>query len=160
MFFSKRLLNKRIVVFKNTASATNKLQLLQTVVDKYKALSDTPVVLFYKKLDLLYPNAKFILTVREMSDWLTSCKRHFQPKFTGGLFDQLNYEIYGTTTFDEAKFIETYNSHIADVREYFNGRDDLLEINICAGEGYESLCEFLGIDTPDTAFPQLNSNKT
>ena len=44
---------------------------------------------------------------------------------------------------------------------YFRDRpDDLLTINVCAGEGWEVLCPFLGFDTiPVEAFPWVNKRR-
>jgi hypothetical protein len=40
------------------------------------------------------------------------------------------------------------------VKEYFRDRpDDLLVMNICAGEGWEKLCPFLGLAIPKVKFP-------
>jgi hypothetical protein len=44
-----------------------------------------------------------------------------------------------------------------EVPRYFHGRDeDLLKINICAGEGWHRLAPFVGSEIPDCAFPYLN----
>jgi hypothetical protein len=43
------------------------------------------------------------------------------------------------------------------VHDYFRERpDDLLVLNICAGEGWERLCPFLGQDVPGIPFPWAN----
>ena len=46
----------------------------------------------------------------------------------------------------------------AEVRRYFSNRpDDLLELNIAGGQGWEALCPFLGLAAPDQPFPRLNA---
>ena len=43
------------------------------------------------------------------------------------------------------------------IKEYFRDRtDNLLVMNICAGEGWETLCPFLNKHTPNVQFPKLN----
>jgi hypothetical protein len=47
---------------------------------------------------------------------------------------------------------------VRDVNEYFSGReDDILYLDICGGEGWESLCKFLGKEVPDIPFPSKNN---
>lgn len=44
------------------------------------------------------------------------------------------------------------------MRDYFAGRpEDLLIMDICAGDGWEKLCPFLGFEIPETPFPHLNT---
>lgn len=158
--FSKRFLNKRIVMFKNTYSRKNNLKLIKRKVDEFGALSDTPTVRFYKELDELYPNSKFILTVRDSESWLASCKRHFQKRYTGGKFDQINFDIYGTNIFNREMFLTAYEKHLNEVLDYFKYRkEDLLVLNIVNGEGYDKICSFLGVCVPEGKFPNANSNK-
>lgn len=152
--FSKKLFRSRRVIFRNTYSKRNTLRLLPGLIDQYDAFADTPIARFYKDLDKLYPGSKFVLTVREMEPWLDSSRRHFQMKFTGGRFDQLSYDLYGTNVFEKNLFFNAYERHIRDVKGYFEGREsDLLVLNICAGEGFEKLCPFLNLSEPDQPFP-------
>jgi hypothetical protein len=59
--------------------------------------------------------------------------------------------------FERDKFVAAYARHHADVRRYFRGRpDDLLEMNILEGDGWEKLCPFLGIPVSSEPFPHLN----
>jgi hypothetical protein len=47
--------------------------------------------------------------------------------------------------------------HAARVAEYFSGRpDDLLVLDITAGDGWPPLCRFLGRPVPDAPFPATN----
>lgn len=44
------------------------------------------------------------------------------------------------------------------LREFFEGRpDDLLIMDLTAGDGWPELCEFLGYATPDKPFPRANT---
>ena len=54
-----------------------------------------------------------------------------------GPFMRLVEEVtYGTAYFDAALFSQAYDAHMAEVSGCFRGRDqDLLTLNICAGEG-------------------------
>lgn len=151
---SKKFVKARKRVFTETYSKNNVLKLDCRIVDQFDALTDISVTRFFKELDRLYPKSKFVLTIREMDSWLDSCQRHFKKRFTGGKYDQLNYDIYGVTYFRRTNFIEAYNRHMDDVTKFFCGReDDFFLLNVCAGEGFEQLCPFLGLDIPKYSFP-------
>jgi len=47
---------------------------------QFDVLSDTPVIPFMEKLDALYPDARFIITVRDMKSWLESCQSHWKRR--------------------------------------------------------------------------------
>ena len=143
-------------------------------INDFDALTDTPIARFYKQLDVEYPGSKFILTIREMDSWLESCKKHFWPKRAEVLasylqesgisgigiegMKQLYLDMYSTTEFDTGKFTEGYHRHFNDVMSYFSNRQqDLLILDICAGEGWEQLCSFLDKPLPDQPFPKLNA---
>jgi len=130
------------------------------VVDAHDALTDTPVPSFYRELDQKYPGSKFILTVRESTGWLKSCKKQFTEPHAASQNDahkQLFTDLYDTIVFDENKFCAGYDRFIGSVMEYFKERpNDLLVIDVTAGEGWEKLCPFLDEPTPDILFPKAN----
>ncbi len=129
-------------------------------IERYDAFTDTPIPSFYRELDERYPGSRFILTVREEGPWLASCRKQFTPRHaekhneaTRRLFE----DIYGTDVFDESRFREGYRRFVAGVLDYFKDRpDDLLVIDVTAGEGWEKLCAFLGKPVPDLPFPRAN----
>jgi 3'-phosphoadenosine 5'-phosphosulfate (PAPS) 3'-phosphatase len=130
------------------------------LLDAYDAFTDTPIPSLYKALDARYPGSKFILTIRDMDGWLKSCKKQFTEKHAANLnaaHHQLFMELYGCTTFDEARFREGYERFTRDVLEHFGDRpDDLLVLNVTAGEGWEKLCPFLDRPEPGVPFPKAN----
>lgn len=130
------------------------------LLDTHDALTDTPIPSFYRELDARYPDAKFILTVRDAEGWLKSCKKQFTQKLADKQNDahnQLFMDIYGCTMFDEQKFRAAYDRFINGVQDYFNGRPGkLLIMNVVAGDGWETLCPFLNKSIPDIPFPKAN----
>jgi hypothetical protein len=69
----------------------------------------------------------------------------------------LHAALFGDGMFDRATYAAAYERYVADVRHYFCDRaDDLLVLDICAGEGWEKLCPFLGMPVPDVPFSRLN----
>lgn len=139
------------------------------------AYTDIPIPLYYQELDKKFPNSKFILTLRNMEDWLTSCERYhiwpgdYMHNKALGRFRyirsvlHLHHQIFGSVCFDRKTFQRSHERHLQEVRDYFKDRpQDLLEIDIRKGEGWEKLCPFLNKETPREAFPRKNvgQNKT
>jgi hypothetical protein len=65
----------------------------------------------------------------------------------------LRNRVYGSTVATEFMYKKTFVEHnqlvIATIPS-----EKLLVMDICAGEGWEKLCPFLGVPTPDSAFPR------
>ena len=102
----------------------------------YDAFTDTPIPSFYQELDKLYPNAKFVLTVREMDAWLNSCRKQFSQKLAQKRSDaanQLFLDLYGTVVFDEQKFRAAYKAYVDGISCYgwsYCSNEDTLENSI------------------------------
>lgn len=126
----------------------------------YDACTDTPVIPIYKSLDAMYPCSKFILTNRNVDSWMRSASNHFSsPEDPESFVGKVRLMVYGTLVFDHQLFLDRYHSHLSDVHTYFQNRNDLLELDICAGEGWDKLCPFLGVDIPPVDFPWFNRSK-
>lgn len=127
-------------------------------IEELDAAMDTPIARAYKELDRKYPGSRFILTVREESSWLRSCADQFSRKPPSRRVRELRLDLYGTPVFEEEALRRAYRRHRRDVSRYFGGRPrDLLVLDVCAGEGWEALCPFLGRSAPATPFPHLNA---
>ena len=124
----------------------------------YDVLSDTPVIPYMERLDEAYPDARFILTVREIESWLRSCEAHWKRRWKLPKIKRLNRKrVYGAVGFDTDRFRAVYIAHEARVLAHFADRPEkLLLLNVCAGEGYDKLCPFLGVPVIDEPFPHLN----
>lgn len=113
--------------------------------DDYDAATDIPVAPYYPQLDERYPGSKFILTVRDVEDWLRSMDRWLsQNRRPSEFVLRVRIAVYGVVKFHAGRLRYVYERHLRDVREYFKDRpEDLLVMNICAGEGWDKLCPFL-----------------
>jgi hypothetical protein len=129
------------------------------LIDSLDAATDTPVAAWYKELDAAYPGSKFILTLRDVPGWLDSCEALWTACFDqfDGFPASIHRQIYGREDFDREAFAAAYDRHRDDVLAHFRGRDrDLLLMDVCAGEGWERLCPFLGVEVPPCEFPRRN----
>lgn len=141
------------------------------MLEQVQSLTDFPVPLIYKRLDKGYPDSKFILTIRDTESWLTSVENHFRIMSTpkeelGGMSinddirrrgipsDHIHMMAYRQIVFDPDVFREAYERHNLEVIEYFKNRpDDLLIMDMNAGDNWDKLCPFLDAVEPDTPYP-------
>jgi len=100
----------------------------------------------------MYPNAKFILTVRPVDEWFQSMVDYFGESDT-----QMRKWIYGSghPKGNETTYKKVYNSHNRAVKGYFEGSGRLLVMNVTQGDGWDKLCPFLDVDIPSKSFPDI-----
>jgi hypothetical protein len=118
------------------------------------AISDVVLITYMFYLaDAQYPGAKFILTVREIDEWLDSRRRHVERnqrmKESGeyeGWFLDVDLDLWALQ----------YRRHEAVVRSYFADRPDDLLVFRSEDSGWEPLCEFLARPVPTEPFPWEN----
>jgi Sulfotransferase domain len=128
--------------------------LLHYLDPRYDAFSDTPITNYFYLADVQYPGSKFILTVRDLDDWLDSRRRHVEKNQRKRAMGQYEGKFLNVNL--EAWEAE-YRHHEGAVRSYFANRPgDLLVLDIAAGQRWEPLCEFLGHPLPDEPFPWRN----
>lgn len=138
---------------------------------------------FYPQLDQAYPNSKFILTVRNETEWLNSWKKQIGStsgdevmtrwRWTRPLKKWLRLlqavmendfqmshklsrlDIFGTYKFNADRCVYVYHLHRKNAVAYFENRShDFLIMDICGGDGWEKLCPFLEIpEIPKPPFP-------
>ncbi len=135
-------------------------------VYRFDALTDLTVAVLYRELADTFPKAQFIYTHRAMDPWLDSCRRHFTPALAQLRVDQgqaylndLCDAFYGSHVFDAARYRAAYEAHDAAVHAFFASRRPLLKIDVTAGDGWQQVCPFLGVATPDAAFPVSNRGR-
>jgi hypothetical protein len=125
------------------------------LAQRYDAVQDTPWPVLYRELDGWFPGSKFILTVRAPDLWMRSVKKHFKRHRIAA-----HEWIYGVATAagNESTYLQRFQQHNRKVVEYFQNRpDDLLVMDITKGDGWETLCPFLGRDRPSFEFPTANA---
>jgi hypothetical protein len=129
---------------------------LLTYLDpSFNAFSDIEDLTYnFDLADQQYPRSKFILTVRDLDDWLDSRRRHVEKNRV-----RKRHGVYQGTflNVDLEGWAADYEAHTARVRVYFADRPrDLLETDLAVGNAWESLCTFLGRPVPNVPFPWKN----
>ena len=132
-------------------------------------ISDAPCFSDFKQLDKLFPHSKFVYLQRELASWLPSVQRlltkmipHLDPK-TGHFSPVLKrsfietFDLTNKNLLTEKHLTECYLKHHKQVQSYFQGRDNLLTINLSETDSYAKLCLFLALPYQHGAtFPHLN----
>jgi hypothetical protein len=133
----------------------------------------------YLVLDQSFPNAKFILSVRDDPDqWYRSLVRFHSKLFAGGRIpvkDDLVRATYSYPGFvwesikvlsnpreediyHKPTLVSYYDRHNAGVRDYFRVKSNFLEINLSHKTAYREFCDFLGKEPVAEGFPWLNAS--
>ncbi|KAJ6554554.1 P-loop containing nucleoside triphosphate hydrolase protein [Mycena capillaripes] len=139
------------------------------------AVTDMPHILFAKELISAYPEAKVVLTTRDVDSWWRSFKDTIGGVLAmpvGELTARLVADtagrdhqfwllafnaMFGTTNITEEIAKRRYIEYYDEVRSLVP-KERLLEYRV--GEGWESLCRFLKKDVPAEPFPKVNDTQS
>lgn len=138
----------------------------------YQSTTDFPACSYWRELAEAFPEAKVVLTVRPADKWYDSASntiRAFSKAFPGWMklipklkkLDALQTRIVWTDTFndrfdDPAYAKAIFNRHIEDVKAALPV-DRLLVFDVT--QGWQPLCDFLGVPVPDEPFPRVNDSE-
>jgi hypothetical protein len=138
--------------------------------DGYRAAVDFPVCSFYRSLCAHYPDAKVVLTTRDLDSWYNSANATIYPSSTQGLRDPSRppESLERLKLIDETAWqgmfggrFEEREHAIAALRKHQQAVQDhvpserLLVYQV--SQGWQPLCEFLGVDVPELPFPNTNT---
>jgi hypothetical protein len=125
----------------------------------FDALTDTPICMCFESLYHMFPNSKFIYTVRAIHSWEPSFTAHYQRHHGSWGFDDIKDQlttrgavtrgqeraaIYASLYAAHGNANSAYHAYDRTVRRFFSQHDParLLEMNIAAGNGWATLCPF------------------
>lgn len=138
---------------------------------KCTAITDMPAILFVDELLAAYPDAKVVLTNRDIDSWLVSFNNSvyvvleerlnrfhevFFPQGLGAAFACIRrvVTIWAGGDFENRdKLRQGFVNHYAHVRAVVP-KEKLLEFE--PKDGWEPLCKFLGKDVPPGPYPRVN----
>lgn len=133
-----------------------------TIFDGYAAAVDWPACGFWHELSNLNPNALVILSYRDADSWWKSASSTIFQKIqsaSGAHRTMLDEMMRNSLTLDltnREACIEAFNQHNERVRNAGLG-SRLIEWK--ASEGWEPLCQALGVEIPEEPFPYVNSTE-
>ncbi len=138
-----------------------------TIFEGYHSSTDYPGCMFWRELAAFYPGAKIILTTRSADGWFESVSDTVMSPRHRAMFENnpLMEEFFRLTVFESG--LEDRLGNREKMVEYFNEwnqavidevpADRLLVYK--AGDGWEPLCEFLGVPVPPEPYPRVNSRE-
>lgn len=146
--------DKNIMKFTELECLNNYIK--ETLVN-WDAVQDMPWPMFYKELYDLYPNAKFILTIRDQKKWIRSVVTYF-----ASIRIPLHQKIYGVPCAEghEHRYLEIYTENNEKIIKFFSDKPNFLIMEMGKNFNYKTLCNFLDIDDiPKAHFPHERNNK-
>jgi len=162
-------------VSKNSSTFIN---IIKTNYPISNIFQDIPFSLpnFYKELYKEFPNAYYVLTVRDSSEiWYNSLLNFHKKYFPNMFFKPQEVEyikkgwLYSYLTdclkspkhdpYNKLSLISSYENHILDVEKFFKDKPNLIKINLSTPTDLNKLENFLGIKFRTTNFPHLNKSK-
>ncbi len=151
------------------------------VFSGYEATVDWPGCIFYEELMEAFPDAKVLLSIRDPQHWFDSAQSTIArgPSFASSplrslLFRSAGFVVpslrrvpsmarkviversFGGRFDDRAQAVEAFERHNEEVQERVPA-EKLLVYEV--GEGWQPLCEFLGVGVPGRPFPHLNDRE-
>lgn len=145
---------------KNLMKYTNPEELkayIKVTLKTWDAVQDMPWPLFYKELFDIYPDAKYILTIRDTDKWIRSVVTYF-----ASIRIPLHKKIYGVPCAEgyEDRYKELYEQSNTNILNFFKDKSNFLVMEMDKNFNYETLCQFLNIsEVPQGSFPHARNNK-
>lgn len=128
----------------------------------FDAFTDNPYFRLWHEIYGLFPEARYILTVRDEADWIRSCVKFYRDRRVRPMRLWMFGDHADPSRDEESRqaWLDAYRRHNAAVREFFVGRQDqYLELDPTSEPGWARLCAFLGARTPAQDWPHANARK-
>ncbi|MFO1407695.1 MAG: sulfotransferase [Steroidobacteraceae bacterium] len=130
--------------------------------ERFDAFTDNPYFAIWRRIVDLYPDAKYILTVRDEGPWIESCVKFYRNR----RLRPMRLWMFGShadPSRDAASreaWLEAYRAHNRDVREFFADRPgQFLEVDLTRDAGWAPLCAFLDAPIPSQPWPHANRGR-
>jgi hypothetical protein len=137
----------------------------------FRSVVDWPACDFYMQLLEVWPQAKIVLNVRDPEAWYRSVRNTiweaYQAMVSAGqgaesdslprLLEVMAWQGTFDGRFEDKQYaIDAFERHTQEVRHSLPP-DKLLVFDV--REGWQPLCDFLGVPVPDRPFPRLNDTE-
>ncbi|MCB1691170.1 MAG: hypothetical protein KDI19_00315 [Pseudomonadales bacterium] len=136
----------------------------EKIFDGYSSTVDWPSATFYRELADAYPDAKIILTERDPESWFKSTQATIFPNEMppddeqpfNQMYRKVIARLFENRMREHDHVIDVFNRHNQTVRDVIPA-SRLLVYEVA--QGWEPLCNFLGVPVPDTPMPKVNSTE-
>ncbi|MFO1395132.1 MAG: sulfotransferase [Steroidobacteraceae bacterium] len=130
--------------------------------EMFDAFTDNPYFRIWREIYAMFPDARYILTVRDEGPWIASCTRFFHNRRVRPMRLWMFGPHADPSRNDESRqaWLDAYRRHNHAVREFFASRPhQFLEFDPTAGPAWESLCAFLDAPVPSLPWPHANPSR-
>ena len=128
--------------------------------DKYNAYTDTPILLIINILPKLYPDAKYIVTTREIEQWAESCINFFggKPVPRSHGLRKTRKLLYGTDLpIKKMLLIKSHNKWYRVINKFVKDKNYVtIDCSENSDVKWDKICKFLSVDVPDCPYPHVN----
>jgi hypothetical protein len=131
--------------------------------DMFDAFSDNPYFRIWRHLYDMFPDAKYILTVRDEDRWIESCVKFYRHRRIRPMRVWMFGPHANPAASPESRqaWLDAYRAHNAAVREFFATRpQQYFEFDPTREGGWDRLCAFLGAPVPSRPWPHANPTRT
>jgi hypothetical protein len=128
------------------------------LLSRFESFDDWPFFVMYREIADLYPDARFVLTVRKSPEvWLESIKAHTMR--TDLYVRHLHRHFFGVEYPHNGPqaYLDWYQRHNEEVRQFFGSA--VTELCWDSGDGWTELCSALGEPAPDEPLPHANRGR-
>jgi len=139
----------------------------RTFLSGYGATIDWPSCHFWRQLAGAFPDARVLLTVRDPESWWTSFSQTILAALQGGAAPEdpaladwpamvreiISEQTFGGRPDDRDIAIAAFRRRTEEVKAAIPSSRLLV---FEARQGWQPLCDFLGVETPDEPFPRVN----
>jgi hypothetical protein len=130
--------------------------------EKFDAFTDNPYFRIWREIYGMYPEARYILTVRDEEPWIASCCRFFRNRRIRPMRAWMFGRHADPSRDEESRqaWLDAYRAHNEAVHEFFATRPgQFLEIDPTREHDWRRLCAFLGAPTPSRPWPHANPGR-
>lgn len=122
-----------------------------------------PVALYWPRLVEANPDCKVILTTRDIDTWWESIKWHINKIHASAALPHIHYSdllhclLFGSAYPHGYWYKWRFQEWNKSVLSYMDRNcHRLLVLDIVAGDKWDKVCPFLGVEEPDAEWPWLN----
>jgi hypothetical protein len=131
--------------------------------EMFEAFTDNPYFGIWRQIYDQFPDARYILTVRDERRWIDSCEKFFRNRRVRPMREWMFGQHANPASSPEARqaWLDAYRAHNAAVRAFFATRgEQYFEFDPTMEGRWDRLCAFLGAPLPDLPWPHANPTRS
>lgn len=130
--------------------------------EMFDAFTDNPYFRIWRQIYALYPDSKYILTVRDDEAWIDSCVKFYRNRRLRPMRIWMFGRHADPSRDGESRqaWLDAYREHNAEIRQHFRSRpQQFLEFDPTQTADWGALCAFLDAPLPARPWPHANATR-